>query len=213
MTDDEKLAYVGGTDWFYIRGIGRLDIPKIRIWDGPNGVCYSPSTTYPADVALAASWNRALAQRYGRSLGRDCRARGLNFILGPGVNIYRAPMCGRNFEYMGEDPYLAGQMAVNYIQGVQSQGVSAVVKHFFGNNSEYDRNYVSNDMDERTMHEIYLPAFKTAIQDGKCGAVMTSYNLTGGIYTTHDHNLLTTILRERWGFKGLVMSDWGSTHD
>ena len=213
MTDDEKFAYVGGTNWYYIRDIARLDIPKMRMCDGPNGVCDGHSTTYPPDVTLAACWNKSLAQRMGRSLGRDSRARGLNFILGPAVNIYRAPFCGRNFEYMGEDPYLASQTAVNYIKGVQSQGVSTVVKHFICNNSDYDRDHISNDMDERTMHEIYLPTFKAAVQEAKTGALMTSYNLTHGVYTTHDHHLLTDILRTKWGFKGICMSDWGSTHD
>lgn len=218
MTLDEKLKLIGGTSWMYTNAIDRLDIPRMRMCDGPNGVgggTWGPgkSTAYPADVLLAATWNRDLARQVGRQIGRDCRARGINIILGPAVNIYRAPLCGRNFEYMGEDPYLAAQTSTNYIIGVQGQGVSATIKHFMGNNSSYDRDHISNDMDERTMNEIYLPAFKSAVQVAGTGCVMSSYNLLNGIYTTHNYDLLTTHLRDRWGFKGILMSDWGSTHD
>ena len=218
MTLDEKLKLIGGTGWFYTNAIPRLDIPQMRMCDGPIGVgggSWGPgkSTAYPADVLLAATWNRDLAKQMGSQLGRDCRARGINIILGPAVNIYRAPLCGRNFEYMGEDPYLAAQTSTNYIIGVQSQGVSATIKHFMGNNSSYDRDHISNDMDERTMNEIYLPTFKSAVQVAGTGCVMSSYNLLNGIYTTHNYDLLTTHLRDRWGFKGILMSDWGSTHD
>ena len=145
-------------------------------------------------------------------MGRDCRARNINVILGPAVNIYRAPMCGRNFEYMGEDPYLTSRICVGYIKGVQDQGVMATVKHFVANNSDYDRNNISNDIDERTLNEIYFPAYKAAIQEAEVGAIMTSYNLMNGIYTTENPWLLKEVLRNQWGFKGLVMSDWGSTH-
>ena len=218
MTLDEKLKLIGGTGWFYTNAIERLDIPRMRMCDGPIGVgggSWGPgkSTAYPADVLLAATWNRDLAWQMGSQLGRDCRARGINIILGPAVNIYRAPLCGRNFEYMGEDPYLTAQTSTNYIIGVQGQGVSATIKHFMGNNSSYDRDHISNDMDERTMNEIYLPAFKSAVQVAGTGCVMSSYNLLNGIYTTHNYDLLTTHLRDRWGFKGILMSDWGSTHD
>ena len=214
MNEDEKLSLVGGTNWYYTKSIDRLDIPQMRMCDGPQGVGSDfRSTAYPSNQALAATWNRQMAQRYGRSIARDCKARDLNIILGPAVNIYRSPLCGRNFEYMGEDPYLAGQTAANYIIGAQREGVAATVKHFLGNNSDYDRDHISNDMDERTLHEIYLPAFKAAVQEGKTACLMTSYNLVNGIYTTHSRELLTDILRDRWGYKGIVMSDWGSTHD
>lgn len=218
MTLDEKLKLIGGTSWYYTNAIDRLDIPRMRMCDGPIGVgggTAGPgkSTAYPAGVTLAATWNRELAHRYGLQLGRDCRARGINIVLGPAVNIYRSPLCGRNFEYMGEDPYLAAQTSTNYIIGLQSQGVSATIKHFMGNNSSYDRDHISNDMDERTMNEIYLPAFKSAVQVAETGCIMSSYNLLNGIYTTHNYDLLTTHLRDRWGFKGTLMSDWGSTHD
>ena len=215
MTQDEKLRYIGGTNWFYTKPVDRLEIPQLRMCDGPQGVGggTGPSTAYPSDLSLTATWNRDLAHRYGESLARDCRARGIHIILGPAVNIYRSPLCGRNFEYMGEDPYLAAQTSTQYIKGVQSQGVSATIKHFMGNNSDYDRDHISNNMDERTMHEIYLPTFRSAVQEANTGAVMSSYNLINGEYTTHSHYLLTEVLRDKWGFKGILMSDWGSTHD
>lgn len=213
MTVDEKLAYIGGVDWMYTKNIDRLGIHRMKMSDGPQGLgTHGKSTAYPATVSLAATWNENLAYRYGQALGNDCKARGVNILLGPAVNIYRAPFCCRNFEYMGEDPYLAGRTAVGYIKGLQDQGVMATIKHFIGNNSDYDRDHISNDMDERTMHEIYLPAFKAAVQEGETGALMTSYNLMNGIYTTENPYLLKDILRDKWGFKGLVMSDWGSTH-
>ena len=202
MTDDEKLSMVGGTNWYHTKSIDRLDIPGMEMCDGPQGVgSDNVATAYPPNQALAATWNRQMAQSYGRAIARDCRARGINIILGPGVNIYRSPLCGRNFEYMGEDPYLAGQTAANYIIGAQREGVATTVKHFLGNNSDYDRNRISNDMDERTLHEIYLPAFKAAVQEGKTGCLMTSYNLVNGIYTTHSRALLTDILRDRGATK------------
>ena len=214
MTIEEKLSYIGGVDWMYTKNIDRLGIHRMKMTDGPQGLgTHGKSTAYPATVMLAATWNEDLAYKYGKSLGRDCRARGINILLGPAVNIYRAAMNGRNFEYMGEDPYLTSRIAVGYIKGVQDQGVVATVKHFVANNSEYDRNNISNDVDERTLHEIYFPAFKAAVQEAKVGAVMTSYNLMNGIYTTENPWLLKDVLRNQWGFKGMVMSDWGSTHN
>ena len=214
MTVEEKLSYVGGIDWMYTKNIDRLGIHRMKMSDGPQGLgTHGKSTAYPATVMLAATWNEDLAYQYGKALGRDCRARGVNMLLGPAVNIYRAPMCGRNFEYMGEDPYLTSRTAVGYIKGVQDQGVMATVKHFLGNNSEYDRNNISNDMDERTMHEIYLLAFKAAIQEAEVGAVMSSYNLVNGIWTTENPRLLKDVLRKQFGFNGMVVSDWGSTHN
>lgn len=213
MTVEEKLSYVGGVDWMYTKNIDRLGISRMKMTDGPQGLgTHGKSTAYPATVMLAATWNENLAYEYGKALGRDCKARGINILLGPAVNIYRAAMCGRNFEYMGEDPYLAARTAVGYIKGVQDQGVMATVKHFIANNSDYDRNNISNDMDERTMHEIYLPAFKAAVQEAEVGAVMTSYNLVNGIWTTEAPWLLKGVLRGQWGFNGVIMSDWGSTH-
>src|SRR6516164_3133748 len=156
MTLAEKIEIIGGTNDFYIRGNPRLNIPELRMSDGPMGVHdYGPTTAYPAGIALAASWDAQLAQRVGEAMGQDARARGVNFVLAPAMNIYRAPMCGRNFEYFGEDPFLAGKIAASIIRGIQSQRVIATAKHFAGNNQEYDRNNVSSDIDERTLREIY----------------------------------------------------------
>src|SRR6476469_5659296 len=158
MTLEEKILLIGGVNDFYTRPIPRLGITSLKMSDGPVGVHdYGLTTAYPAGIAVAATWNTDLAQRFGVSMVKDARARGVNFILGPGLNIYRAPMCGRNFEYFGEDPFLVSRMAVNYINGVQSQNVVTTVKHFAANNQEWDRHHVSSDMDERTLQEIYLP--------------------------------------------------------
>jgi len=165
MTLEEKILLIGGINDFYTRPIPRLGITSLRMSDGPLGVHdYGLTTAYPAGIAVAATWNTGLAQRFGVSMGKDARARGVNFILGPGVNIYRAPMCCRNFEYFGEDPFLASRIAVSEIKGIQSQGVIATAKHFAGNNQEYDRNTVSSDIDERTLREIYLPAFEASVK-------------------------------------------------
>jgi beta-glucosidase len=166
----------------------------------------------PSGVAAAATWNRELIEKMGVSLGQDSRARGVHILLGPGVNIYRSPMCGRNFEYFGEDPYLAGQIAANYIRGLQSQGVMACVKHFAGNNQEWDRHSVSSDIDERTLHEIYFPAFEAAVKEADVASVMTSYNLLNGVHASESKYLNYDILRDKWGFEGLVMSDWTSCY-
>jgi beta-glucosidase len=214
ITTDEKLSYIGGVDGFYIRDIPRLGLPKIKMSDGPVGVrTWGQTTAYPAGICNAATWDTALVNKLGRALGRDARARGVHILLAPGVNIYRAPMCGRNFEYFGEDPFLSGQMAVQYVRGVQSQRVVATVKHFAGNNQEYDRYNVSSDIDERTLQEIYLPAFRAAVIQGKAGAVMNAYNLLNGIHCTQNIHLNNEILKGQWHFKGILMSDWGSTHD
>ena len=213
MTLEEKLDYIGGYNEFYIRPVERLGIPEIRMADGPQGVRNdTESTLYPCGVAAAATWNRDLVRRMGVSLGRDARARGVHILLGPGVNIYRTPMCGRNFEYMGEDPYLTSRMAVEYIKGVQSQGVMATVKHFACNNEEYDRHHISSEVDERTLNEIYLPAFKAAVKEAEVGSVMTSYNLLNGVHASQSPYLIGKTLRRDWGFQGIVMSDWTSVY-
>lgn len=214
MTLREKLIYVGGIDWMYTKDIPRLGIPRVKMSDGPQGLgTWGKSTAYPCALMLASTWNRDLAYEYGKSLASDSKARGVNILLGPGVNIYRAPMCGRNFEYMGEDPYLISQTSTGYIKGLQENGVMAVIKHFTANFQEYDRNYISSDIDERTLHEIYFPAFKYAVKEAEVGSVMTSYNLLNGVWTTEDPWLLKEVLKKQWGFKGFVMSDWGSTHN
>lgn len=213
MTKSEKLSYVGGVDWMYTKAVPRLNIPQMKMSDGPQGVgTWGSSTAYPCGICLAATWNEELAHAYGEALAQDCRSRGVNILLGPAVNIHRAPMCGRNFEYMGEDPYLTSRTAVGYIKGLQENGVMAVIKHFIANFQEYDRDYISSDIDERTLNEIYFPAFKAAVQEAKVGSVMSSYNLLNGTWTTHNSWLLRTVLRDQWGFDGILMSDWGSTH-
>ena len=213
MTLEEKLQYIGGAG-FDIKPIERLGIPKIVMSDGPMGCrCFGEAAAFPAGIALAASWNPELADEVGKALGRECRARGVHILLAPGVNIYRAPHCGRNFEYLGEDPFLASEMVVPLIQGVQSQEVLATVKHYACNNQEWDRHNISSEVDERTLHEIYLVAFKAAIQRGNSRCLMTSYNLLNGIHCSQHSYLINTILKEQWKFDGIVMSDWTSTYD
>jgi len=214
MTLDEKLAYIGGEEPLYIRAIPRLHLPRIVMSDGPAGVDeYGNSTAYPAGIMDAATWDTTLIQQLGKALGRDARARGVHILLAPGVNMYRAPMCGRNFEYLGEDPYLAGRMAVSYIKGVQGQGVVATVKHFAANNQEWNRHKISSDIAERTLHEIYLPAFKAAVKDAHVDAVMDSYNLVNGVHATQNGYLNKDVLKGDWQFGGILMSDWWSTYD
>lgn len=214
MTLTEKLEYVGGYNDFYIRGIPRLGLPQIKMSDGPVGVkTFGNATAYPAGICVASTWDIELVQKMGIHLGKDARARGVHILLAPGMNIYRAPMCGRNYEYFGEDPYLAGQIAVAYIKGVQSQRVVCTAKHFAANNQEWDRNNVSSDMDERTLQEIYLPAFKASVLDGKVGSIMNSYNLINGVHATQNTHLNNKILKTQWNFDGFVMSDWVSTYN
>lgn len=214
MTLEEKIDYIGGTNEFYVRAIPRLGVPELTMSDGPLGVRnFGPSTAYPAGIAMAASWDTSLVERIGKSLGRDSRARGVHILLGPGMNIYRAPMCGRNFEYFGEDPFLASRMAVSVIEGIQSQGVVATAKHYAANNQEWDRNKVSSDMDERTLHEIYLPAFEASVREAHVGAIMDSYNLVNGVHSTQNAHLNNEIAKQDWGFDGIIMSDWDSTYD
>jgi len=214
MTLDEKLTIIGGISDFYIQAIPRLGIPALRMSDGPLGVHdYGLTTAYPAGILLAASWGTELARRVGESMGQDARARGVHFILAPGMNIYRAPMNGRNFEYYGEDPYLASRMAVSVVRGIQSQDVIATVKHFAANNMEYGRLDHSSEVDERPLREIYLPAFEASVKEAKAGAVMDAYNLVNGAYMTQNNFLNNVVLKKEWGFDGILMSDWGATHD
>jgi len=214
MTLEEKVDYIGGYNWMYTKAIERLGIPSFKMTDGPVGTrTHGKSTAYPASILTSATWDVDLSKRLGVALGKDCRSRGVNFLLGPGVNIARAPMCGRNFEYLGEDPFLSSTMVVPYIQGVQSQGVVATVKHFAANFQEYDRNWISSDIDDRTLMEIYLPAFKAAVQQGNVGAVMNSYNLLNGVHASHNTFLNKAVLKGLWGFDGILMSDWGGVHE
>jgi beta-glucosidase len=214
MTLEEKLVLLGGVDGFFIRDIPRLNLPRLKMADGPLGVRnFGPATAFAGGVTLAATWNPALAQLVGTELGRDARAKGVHFLLAPGVNINRAPMNGRNFEYFGEDPFLASRIAVGYINGVQSQGVSATIKHFIANNSEFDRHNTDSIIDERTMREIYLPVFEAAVKEAHVGAIMDSYNLTNGLHMSQNKYLLTDVVKKEWGFDGLIMSDWSGTYD
>jgi beta-glucosidase len=214
MTLSEKLAMLGGVDGFFIRDVPRLNLARLKMADGPLGVRnFGPATAFPGGVTLTATWNPTLAELVGVELGRDARAKGVHFLLAPGVNINRAPMNGRNFEYFGEDPFLASRIAVGYIKGVQSQGVSATVKHFLGNNSEFDRHNTDSIIDERTLREIYLPVFEAAVKEAHVGAIMDSYNLTNGLHMSQNKYLLTDVVKKEWGFDGLIMSDWSGTYD
>ena len=215
MTPEQKLDYIGGTG-FAVRAIPELKLPALEMSDGPFGTRSNagfPSTTYTAGIGLAASWDRDLAARVGGGIGRDARARGVDFMLGPGVNIYRDPRNSRNFEYFGEDPFLAGQIATGYIVGMQKEGVSATVKHFIGNNSEYLRHDSDSIIDERALREIYLPAFEAAVKVAHVGAVMDSYNLINGQHATQSGIYNIDLLRKEWGFPGVLMSDWDATYD
>lgn len=213
LTLEEKIDLIGGVDDFYIRAIPHIGLPRLKMADGPVGVRnYGPSTVF-GGIGLAATWDPELAHRIGVVIGQDARARGVHFMLGPGVNIYRAPMCGRNFEYFGEDPFLAARTAVAYIKGMQEQGVSATVKHYMGNNQEYDRHNLDSVIDERTMREIYLPVFEAAVKEAEVGAIMDSYNLTNGQHMTQNGYLNTDVAKKDWGFPGIMMSDWDSTYD
>src|SRR5277367_6746761 len=214
LTLEEKIDLIGGMPDFYVRPIPRLGIPQLKMSDGPLGVHdYGPTIAYPSGISVAASWDIDLARRVGVALGQDARARGVHFVLAPAMNIYRAPMNGRNFEYFGEDPYLASRIAVSEIQGIQSQGVIATAKHFVANNMEYGRLDHSSDVDERTLREIYLPAFEASVREGNVGAVMDAYNLVNGVHMTQNGYLNNEVLKTEWGFSGILMSDWGATYD
>ncbi|HEX7508533.1 MAG TPA: glycoside hydrolase family 3 C-terminal domain-containing protein [Polyangia bacterium] len=211
LTLEEKIGLVAGTGFDTV-GVPRLNIPALRMTDGPVGVREGQSTAFAAGVLLAATFDPALAESVGAAIARETKGHGKNVILGPGVNIARTALNGRNFEYFGEDPELAARTTVAYIRGVQSQGVVATVKHFAANNQETDRMTVSAEVGARALHEIYLPAFEAAVKEAGVGAVMCAYNRIGGIYACEHPDLLSHTLRGEWGFRGLVMSDWGATH-
>ena len=225
LTKKEKSALLQGTDFMYTGGVPRQGIPRLAMADGPhglrkqigggdNGVSKSePATAFPTAACVASSWNLENAEQIGRAIGEECRYYGVHMLLGPGVNIKRNPLCGRNFEYYSEDPLLAGKFGAAFVRGVQSMGVSACLKHFALNNQENFR-FVGNSVaDERAMREIYLKPFETAVKEGKPGAVMSSYNRINGTFASENKCLLTDVLRTEWGFDGIVMSDWGGTHD
>ncbi len=226
MTLEEKVGMLHAQSKFSSAGVPRLGIPEIWCTDGPHGIrpevlwdewdqagwTNDSCTAFPALTCLAATWDKSLAELYGVSIGEEAKYRKKNVLLGPGVNINRTPLNGRNFEYMGEDPYLSGHLAAKYIQGVQSNGVAACVKHFALNNQEKWRTSVNVNVDDRTLHELYLPAFKTAVEEGGAWAVMGSYNLYKDQHCCHNEYLLNDILKRDWKFDGVVISDWGGTH-
>lgn len=227
LTLDEKIGMVHGAELFATKGVERLGIPPLKMSDGPMGVRqeFQPTTwqtvglsddyvTYlPCNSALASTWNRELAYETGSVLGEEARGRGKDVILGPGVNIKRSPLCGRNFEYFSEDPYLAKEMAVPYIQGVQNWDVAACVKHFAANNQETERLWVDVEVDEKALREIYLPAFHDAVTKGGAYTLMTAYNMVKGSHCYANEHLLKDILRNEWKYDGTIISDWGGVHD
>lgn len=226
MTIEEKASLCSGLNFWNTKPIERLNIPSIMMTDGPHGLRKQAesadhlglngsieSTCFPTASALACSWNKDLVKELGVALGEECQAEDVSIILGPGVNIKRSPLCGRNFEYYSEDPYLSSQLAKNQIQGTQSQGVGTSIKHFAANNQEHRRMTIDTIVDERTLREIYLASFETAIKEGQPWTVMCSYNKLNGEYCSENHNLLTEILRDDWGYEGFVVSDWGAVND
>ena len=227
MTLEEKVGMTTAQSKFSSRGVPRLGIPEVWHTDGPHGIrpevlwdewdqagwTNDSCTAFPALINLAATWDKEMSLLYGRSIGEEARYRKKDILLGPGINICRTPLNGRNFEYMGEDPYLAGQMVVPYVKGVQENGVAACVKHYAVNNQEFQRTQSNSVVDDRTLYEIYLPAFKAAVQEGNAWAIMGSYNLYNGQFNCHNEKLLVDILKGEWGFDGVVVSDWGGCRD
>lgn len=224
MTLEEKASLCSGKDSWRTKPIPRLNIPQMMVSDGPHGLRKQKSEAvdmnetieavcFPAGCATAASFDRDLLYKLGETLGNECQAEGVGVILGPAVNIKRSPLCGRNFEYYSEDPYLASEIAASQIKGIQSKNVGTSIKHFFANNQEHRRMSSSSEMDERTAREIYLSAFEGAIKQSKPWTVMCSYNRINGIYAAQNKKYLTDILRDEWGFDGFVVSDWGATND
>ncbi|HEW92371.1 MAG TPA: glycosyl hydrolase [Thermotogaceae bacterium] len=217
MTLEEKASLCSGLDFWHTKSIERLGIPSIMMTDGPHGLRKVsekgdtvPATCFPTAVALASSWNEKLLEKVGEAIAEECLAEGVSILLGPGVNIKRSPLCGRNFEYYSEDPYLSSEMAASFIKGVQSKGVGTSLKHFVANNQEHRRMSISAMIDERTLREIYLASFEGAIKKSRPWTVMAAYNRVNGKYCFKNEYLLTDILRNEWGFEGIVISDWGA---
>lgn len=226
MTLEEKVALCSGSDFWHTKSIERLGVPNIMFSDGPYGLRKQDlkndnlginnsikAVCFPASCATAASFNRSLIYRLGEGLGIACQSENVATILGPAVNIKRSPLCGRNFEYFSEDPFLTSEMATNYIKGVQSKNIGTSIKHFLANNQEHRRMTSSSNIDERTLREIYLTAFESPIIDGKPWSVMCSYNRVNGVQVSESYRFLTTVLRNEWGFDGYVLSDWGAVKD
>ena len=226
LTLKEKLALIHASSSFTSGGIPRLNIPEIAMSDGPHGVrpeqgrswsrvenADDQATYLPTGITLASTWNKSLGVQYGRVLGSEAKERNKNIILGPGINIIRSPLNGRNFEYLSEDPYLTAQMAIGYVSGVQENGVAACAKHFVANNQETNRSSVDAQVSKRALHEIYLPAFKSVVQDANVWSIMGSYNKVNGQFATHHEYLVNAILKNEWGFDGVLISDWASVKD
>lgn len=224
LTLEEKAALCSGADFWHTKAIERLDIPSIMVSDGPHGLRKNKegasdpneaieAVCFPSACVTACSFDRELLSEMGKAIGEQCQAEGVSVVLGPGCNIKRSPLCGRNFEYFSEDPYLASQIAIAYIKGVQSKGAGTSLKHFAANNQEHRRMSISAEIDERTLHEIYLAAFEPVVKEAKPWTVMCSYNKINGEYSSQNKHLLTDILRDKWGYKGLVVSDWGAVDD
>lgn len=227
MTLDEKIGMIHGDGLFRTKGVERLGIPEVTMSDGPMGVRNEfenahwiavgnndDYVTYlPSNSAIASTWNREIARESGEVLGEEARGRGKDVILAPGINIKRSPLCGRNFEYMSEGPYLTGELAVPLIQGIQTKDTAACVKHFALNNQETERLWVDVEVSERALWEIYLPAFEKAVKKGKTMSVMGAYNRYKGQHCCENKELMTDILRDKWGFDGMSVSDWGAVHD
>jgi len=213
MTLNEKIDLISGVNEFGISANPRLGLQRLWTSDATAGVHnHGRCTVFSSPIAMAASWNRELMQKVGETIGKECRAKGVSILLAPGINIYRVPTNGRNFEYLGEDPFLASELVVPYIKGVQDQGVITTVKHFVCNNSDFNRHRSNSIVDERTLHEIYFPAFKAAIQRGGSKGIMCAYNLLNGVHCSEHKYLLTDVLRKKWGFTGFVISDWNSLY-
>ncbi len=224
MTLEEKAALCTGATAWNTTPLERLGVPQLFVADGPHGVRRVPdansmtidslaSTCFPTASCLAATWDTALVGQMGQALAEEAIALDVDVVLGPGVNMKRTPVCGRNFEYFAEDPFLAGELAASYINGVQGKGVGASLKHYAANNQEHERMSVSAEVDERTLREIYLPAFETAVKKARPWTVMCAYNKLNGAYGSENHMLLVDILKDEWGFEGFVVSDWGAVHD
>ena len=225
LTLDEKAQLCSGSDFWHLHGIDHLDLPSIMVTDGPHGLRKQPeeadhiglaesvaATCFPTASGLAATWNIDLIKKVGVTLAKECRTEQVSVILGPGVNIKRHPLGGRNFEYFSEDPFLTGKLASGLIEGIQSEGIGTSIKHFAVNNHETGRMVVDAIVDERTLREIYLPGFEIPIKESQPWTVMCSYNKVDGTYLSENHRLLTEILRDEWGFDGIVMTDWGATN-
>ncbi len=226
LSTEEKAALCSGRDFWFLHGVERLDLPAIMLTDGPHGLRKQtgasdhvgladsvPATCFPSAAGLSSTWNRELLQQVGRALGEECRKEEVSVLLGPGANLKRNPLGGRNFEYFSEDPYLSGEMAAAWIRGLQSQGVGASLKHYAVNNHESGRMVVDAVVDQRTLRELYLPAFESAVRKAQPWTIMCAYNKVNGSYLAEHRQLLTGILREEWGFEGLVVSDWGAVSD